>query len=181
MSIYHTLSDDRSFIAFSKCKIIKVLTYTDWTNQWELKPFTVPQQDPPGYSYTDYKNAWTYAFLIRPFNHSWFFFFDRGCNDNLPVWFYQWWYHFGATLDIYPEQIKHAFEYYIKHSPDKVFTRTLKFHRDTALAWIMCWTYDIVQILPKYFPLTLYRKYKIRWWEKFDLSTLTVQRIHDIL
>ena len=181
VAIYHTISEDKTCISFSRCKILKVLTADDWVNQSDLKPFTIPNQDPQGYSYTDYKNAWAYTFLLRPFSHSWFFFFDRGCNDNLPIWFYHWWFHFGTTTDIYPDQIRPAFEYYMNHSPDKLFTRPLRFHRDTTLAWILCWAYETIQTLPKPFPLTLCRRFKIRWWEKFDLSTLTVHKVHGIL
>ena len=152
---------DPSKINFSKIKILKVLKIGDWSDPWELRPFTVPHNF-PGYTYEDYKNAWTNALLLRP-NHSWFIYFDRKCNDDLPIWFYHWWHCFGATLDIYPGPAKAAFDYYLRHSPDKMFTRSLRFHRDLAIAWIVCWTFETIQIVPKPYPLSLCRKYKIRW------------------
>lgn len=178
--IHRMCESDTKKINFSKIKILHVLTVSDWSNPWDLKPFTVPQAL-PGYSYIDYKNAWYYTLLLRPYSHSWFIFFDRRCNDNIPVWFYHWWYHFGAIDDIYPDLARVTYDYYCKHSLNKPFTRPLRFHKDTGLAWIFCWTYETIQVLPKPFPLTLCRKYKIRWWEKFDLNVLTIPKIQEIL
>ena len=170
---------DPNKINFSKLKIQKILSLSDWQSPSALKAFVTPYSF-PGYSYTDYKNAWTFALLVRP-NHSWFIFFDRKCNDNIPVWFYHWWYHFGATSDIFPDTARLAYDYYVKHSPDKEYTRPLRFHRDTGLAWIVCWTLETIQLLPKPFPLSLCRKYKIRWWEKFDLNTLSVEKSEELV
>ena len=179
--IFHTMSkDDPTKIAYSKCKILKVLIQSDWKSPTDLKPFSIPQTL-PGYTYQDYKNAWIFTFYVRPFSHSWFFYFDRHCNDNLPVWFYHWWFRFGATSDIFPQSALLAFDYYLQHSTDKAFTRPLRFHRDTGLAWIFCWIFETIKVLPNNYPLSLCRKYKIRWWEKFDLNTLTITTVQQIL
>ena len=75
-----------NFIAYSKCRILKVLTGKDWPTTYTTKSFSVPF-NPSGYHYVDYQNAWYETFLYRPFNHSWFMSFDTRPDIAFPLWF----------------------------------------------------------------------------------------------
>jgi len=84
-----------NFIAYSKCRMLKVLTGKDWPTTYATKSFSVPF-NPPGYHYIDYQNAWYETFLYRPFNHSWFMSFDTRPDITFPLWFYEWWTVYGS-------------------------------------------------------------------------------------
>ena len=91
-------------ISYSKCVIKKVIRPIEWASLATTKEFTV-NYIPKGYTYHDYRMAWYRAFLLRPFDHSWFFTFHSNCQEEFPIWFYEWWHSYGPTTDILPPAV----------------------------------------------------------------------------
>ncbi|KAL2541609.1 Uncharacterized protein Adt_02587 [Abeliophyllum distichum] len=61
------------WIDFSKIKILKVLTLSDWNQQpWETKIFSLKNGQKSQFSYQDYMKAWYNVLYFRPSSHSWF-------------------------------------------------------------------------------------------------------------
>lgn len=177
VEITHTRdTQNNQYITMSKCRILKVLTLKDWNKATELKNFSIPFF-PKGYSYHDYKEAWFKTFYLRPFTHSWFIHFTKHCNNDFPIWFYNWWNFFGSSPQIFPDKAQLAFDYYIKNAKETDYTKPLRFHKNLQVGWIFCWIYDLLQLFPKPYPLSLCRIYKVRWWEKFDLELLTIDKV----
>ena len=154
-------SKDSSTISYSNCKILRVLKSTEWLSPHCTKIFSITYV-PPGYSYYDYQMAWYRAFLIRPFTHSWFFYFDKEASREFPIWFHEWWAYFGSQAEIIPPSIQHSFELFIKNVKIQPFERTLQFHATFGIPWIMCWCIQIKQILPPPLPKSLVREFKIK-------------------
>ena len=73
VQISHIKNPEGTDIAYSKCKILKII----FEKEWEQNPFThklfsqhfVPQT----FDYLDYKNAWFNTFFVKPSSHLWFF------------------------------------------------------------------------------------------------------------
>ena len=73
IQVSHVRNPEGTDIAYSKCKILKII----FENDWEQSPFThkhfskdfVPQT----LDYLDYKNAWFNTFFVKLYSHSWFF------------------------------------------------------------------------------------------------------------
>ena len=73
VQISHIKNPEGTDIAYSKCKILKIIS----EKEWEQNPFThkcfsqnfVPQT----FNYLDYKNAWFKTFFVKPSSYSWFF------------------------------------------------------------------------------------------------------------
>nr|VDD35887.1 unnamed protein product [Brassica oleracea] len=103
--VHHENQNNPDQIDYSTCKIIRVVSYRDlgFTNLHTQKPFNTLGFYIPGYTYTDYQNAFFYTFFRRPFTHSWFIQFQFNCPKLIPNWFYEWWYYFGPVDQIYPE------------------------------------------------------------------------------
>ncbi|WZZ64543.1 hypothetical protein YC2023_075913 [Brassica napus] len=70
--VHHENQNNPDQIDYSTCKIIRVASYRDlgFTNLHTQKPFNTPGFYIPGYTYTDYQNAFFYTFFRRPFTHS---------------------------------------------------------------------------------------------------------------
>ena len=173
-------SKDTSTISYSNCKILQVLKSTEWLSPHCTKMFSISYV-PPGYSYHDYKMAWYRAFFIRPFTHSWFFYFDKNISKEFPIWFHEWWAYFGSQADIIPPPIQHSFELFIKNTKIQPFERTLQFHATFGVPWIMCWCYQIKQILPPPLPKSLIREFKIKWWVKYNPHFCSPQLVQDYI
>ena len=77
IQVSHIKNPEGTNIAYSKCKILKIIS----ENDWEQSPFThklfsqnfVPQT----FDYIDYKEAWFNTFYVRPSSHSWFFNWEK--------------------------------------------------------------------------------------------------------
>ena len=77
VQISHVSYPEGNGIAYSKCKILKVLNENDWDqNIFTHKRFS-EKFDPQTFDYFDYKNVWYHTFCIRPNSHSWFFNWDE--------------------------------------------------------------------------------------------------------
>nr|VDC99307.1 unnamed protein product [Brassica oleracea] len=105
--VHHENQNNPDQIDYSTYKIICVASYRDlgFTNLHTQKPFNTPGFYIPGYTYTDYQNAFFYTFFRRSFTHSWFIQFQFNCPKLIPNWFYEWWYYFGPVDQIYLEPI----------------------------------------------------------------------------
>ena len=87
IQISHVQNPKGNGIAYSKCKILKVLNKKEWDqNIFTHKRFS-EKFDPQTFDYYDYKNAWYHTFCIRPNSHSWFFNWDEKMQKTFPNWF----------------------------------------------------------------------------------------------
>ena len=73
IQVSHIKNPEGTDIAYSKCKILKIIS----ENDWEQSPFTHKRFSqnfvPQTFDYIDYKEAWFNTFYVRPSSHSWFF------------------------------------------------------------------------------------------------------------
>ncbi|CDY57418.1 BnaC08g47480D [Brassica napus] len=160
--VHHENQNNPDQIDYSTCKIIRVASYRDlgFTNLHTQKPFNTPGFYIPGYTYTDYQNAFFYTFFRRPFTHSWFIQFQFNCPKLIPNWFYEWWYYFGPVDQIYPEPIlKTSLPYYQKQTPQPSIPILSKiaFHIDMGIPWICSWHFHLTQLQPD-MPMSLQQR-----------------------
>ncbi|KAK9724327.1 hypothetical protein RND81_05G064400 [Saponaria officinalis] len=177
--IKHNRNTDGKII-YSKLIINKVNSSDDWIEPFAEKDFSkrfVPQT----YSYQDYKNAWSRVLLLEDFDHSWFITFKNNCPQRFPIWFYQWWYLFGPVQDIYPPICTKGLETFIAQTKGDLYQKPLIFHAEFKIPWIICWSYNLRQILPQPYPLSLIREFKIKWWDKFDTTICSPEAVQSFL
>ena len=170
IELYHTMDKNNpDKISYSKCIIKRVIKLTEWTSYATIKDFTV-NYIPKGYSYHDYRMAWYRAFLYRPFDHSWFFTFHSNCQDDFPIWFYEWWQSYGPTPDILPPAVLKGFNLYLLKAKGLHYVKSVQFYREFKVPWIFCWSYKVAQhyTIADKFPMSLFREFKIKWWDKFN-------------
>nr|KAJ0189238.1 hypothetical protein LSAT_V11C800437040 [Lactuca sativa] len=83
----------------------------------------------PRFSYYDYQDAWTKAFFIRNYSHSWFIFFDLNFRCEYPRWFINWYKYTGILPNCLPKEIYVGYlkfkELFIQQIPE--FEYTLQF------------------------------------------------------
>lgn len=171
-----------SQVMYSKCIIKKVLSVKDWPNQQNHYPQQFSQPfNPSSFTYHDYKEAWHRAFYLHPFSHTCFFMFHQDCPKTFPLWFFSWWQYFGPTLQILPPACQEGALHYIKVNKDTEFTRFLKFMAEFKVPWIFCWEYQLQTFFGKGIPLSMVRIYKVRWWEKYDVSLANLQNVKQFL
>ena len=112
VQISHVMNPEGNDIAYSKCKILKVLNEKDWNqNIFTHKRFS-EHFDPQSFDFYDYKNAWYHVFCIRPNSHSWFFNWNEKIQKTFPNWFQEWWLFMGATPNIFCPEISKSYEYF---------------------------------------------------------------------
>ncbi|KAL2543166.1 Retrotransposable element Tf2 [Abeliophyllum distichum] len=162
------------WIDFSKIKILKVLTLSDWNQQpWETKILSLKNGQKSQFSYQDYMKAWYNVLYFRPSSHSWFILFDQNCPDVFPKWFQSWWLYFGATEDILSSRVSEGFNLFknkgIKFTPNE--NLLFQYFRTFKVAWIFCWDFEIYPTSTDSFSFQrIVRRCKIKWWEKFNDS-----------
>ncbi|KAL3497829.1 hypothetical protein ACH5RR_040561 [Cinchona calisaya] len=155
--------DSNVFYNYSKIKIKKILKPSDWPNSnYNTQVAFTVQWTPPSYNYYDYIKAWQFAFLCRPFNHSWFIQFDKDLS-MIPRWFYDWWDDFGANAQILPPNYYKEFIKFCQQNSREINdpTMTLQFFKKHKLPFIMAWNFNKTDVygLPN-----LSREYRIKWW-----------------
>ena len=173
IQISHVRNPEGNDIAYSKCKILKVLNEKEWDqNIFTHKRFS-EKFDPQTFDFYDYKNAWYHTFCIRPNSHSWFFNWDENMQKSFPNWFQEWWLFMGATPNIFCPEIQKSFEY-VKANSDSFFSSgnsySLFFCAQFRIPWILCWDFCSHQSHPSPFPKYLAREFKIKWWAAFKIS-----------
>ena len=87
IQVSHVRNPEGTDVAYSKCKILKIISEKDW----EQSPFTHKRFSknfvPQTFDYTNYKNAWFNTFFVRPSSHSWFFNWGEKSQKIFPNWF----------------------------------------------------------------------------------------------
>lgn len=152
--------------SYSKCKILKVLTLSDWnsdpfTERTLSQPF-IPQV----FNYQDYQKAWQFAFLYSNYHHSWFFHFHNDIPRKFPHWFYQWWKYFGASELVHPTIVKEGYEIFQQKYSSQTIPKLMTFNLMFKIPWIIYWDFDIVDRNAAEPPL-LTRRWKVKWWKAF--------------
>ncbi|KAI5671803.1 hypothetical protein M9H77_12167 [Catharanthus roseus] len=118
----------------------------------------------------DYRMAWYRTFFKRPFDHSWFFMFHQQCLKDFPIWFYEWWIHFGSLPEILPPVPKLGFQTWVTKMTGPAYAIPMHFYADLRVPWIFCWSYKVQQVHSKDFPLSLIREFKIKWWTAYSVD-----------
>ncbi|HEU5121162.1 MAG TPA: hypothetical protein VFT71_09245 [Candidatus Nitrosocosmicus sp.] len=170
------IKDSSEKIIYSKCIFKKIISSVEWGDPYAERIFS-KRFFPQNYSYYDYKMAWYRAFLFRPFDHSWFFIFDKYCPKKYPMWFYHWWYLFGPTPQIYPKECNEGFTTFVANSNYQAYETPVMFHAEFKIPWILCWSYCLKQHLPRPYPYSLIREFKIKWWDKFTLEICSTKNV----
>ncbi|KAG5374115.1 hypothetical protein IGI04_042561 [Brassica rapa subsp. trilocularis] len=170
-----------NLINYSTCKFLRICSTQDlgFIHHHTTKPFSTPGYHIDGYTYTDYKNAFFQAFLLRPYDHSWFFSFDQNCTKTIPGWFNEWWYWYGPADPIYPDQVlKTSYPFYKKHVFDQPVGPLNKiwFHIDMSIPWICSWHFTLAIALQD-MPYSLLREFRVKWWEKYNLDRCSLAGI----
>ena len=173
VQISHVMNPEGNDIAYSKCKILKVLNEKDWNqNIFTHKRFS-EHFDPQSFDFYDYKNAWYHVFCIRPNSHSWFFNWNEKIQTIFPNWFQEWWLFMGATPNIFCPEISKSYEYF-KSNCESFFppgnSYSLFFCSQLRIPWILCWDFCSHRSYPSPFPQYLAREFKIKWWAAFKIS-----------
>ncbi|XP_057442877.1 uncharacterized protein LOC130734457 isoform X2 [Lotus japonicus] len=164
--------DKQGEIAFSKIKILKVLTPQDWNAPLHYFKQFSRQFDPPSYNYFDYTDAWYYALYLYPYQHSWFIWFKKGISLKFPQWFKVWFCKVGLDESIFPEEVKPLFKYFAQKSNFIMEDKLLMFTASQAISWILTWDWRTVEIYEDTELYQLYRIFKIKWWAKFNISLI---------
>ena len=159
--------------AYSKCKILKIISENDWKqNPFTHKRFSqnfVPQT----FDYFDYNNEWFNTFFVKPSSHSWFFNWGEQSQTSFPNWFQKCWLFLGAIPDIFCLDIIKSFDYF-KVNSESFFpfgnNYLLSFCSQFRIPWILCWDFSTHNFLPSPFPRHLARGFKIKWWVAFKIS-----------
>jgi len=89
------------------------------------------------------------------------------------IWFIDWWNSYGPEAIILPPNLLKAYETFKKESDIphlKNFPHLLQFfYRFLDLLWIIKWEYKIERH-PQYPFSMLTRKFKLKWWNKFNFN-----------
>lgn len=179
--VHHTGPKDPTFISYSTCKILKILSIQDlgFINLHTTKDFNTPGFHIKGFTYTDYQKAFFNTFYLRTYDHSWFFSFDFHCPKSIPGWFYEWWHWFGPCDQIYPPSLsKVSLPFYLRHEKYQPIGPLPKiaFHIDMGIPWILSWHYNLVNFFPN-MPYSLVREYRVKWWDKYNLDRCSVTNL----
>lgn len=178
---HHTDKNNPNLISYSTCKILKICNPQDlgFINLHTSKDFSIPGYHIPRFTYIDYQKAFLHTFYLRTYDHSWFLSFDFHCPKTIPGWFYEWWYWFGPSDDIYPPQIpKVSIPYYTKHEKHQLIGPLPKiaFHIDMGIPWILSWHYNLIPFLPD-MPYSLVREFRIKWWDKYNMERCSLTNL----
>ena len=168
---------DSRKINYSKLKILKVLTPSDWNqNIYTPKYFSHPGTI-KSYNYLDYQKAWFNVFFIRAFSHSWFIQFSKQATEPFPLWFEEWWSYFGLVTNILPPPILEGFNLFSKKFSCN--NKLLSFSSKFGVPWILAWTFQINN-QENHIPL-LVRQFRVKWWDTFNVSQANSEAISKFL
>ena len=151
IQVSHVKNPEGTDIAYSKCKILKVISEKDW----EQSPFTHKRFSenfvPQTFDYTNYKNSWYNTFFVRPSSHSWYFNWGEKLQKAFPNWFQEWWLFLDATQNIFCPKILKSFDYF-KANCENFFpsgnSYSLSFCSQFRIPWILCWEFTSHHFLP---------------------------------
>jgi hypothetical protein len=180
--IEHTFNDKvPNYIDCSKVKILNVIS----PEEWSIKPFSHKTLSGystyPVYNYYDYQEAWFKAFLLRSFNHTWFFYFADKFIGNYPRWFLKWFKYMGVIPEIFPPKVLQGYNKYkeiFAQENAPIFEYTLQFTIIFRIPWITLFTYKKQDVQDSSPPL-LYRQYSVKWWKKVSEDQANEQAVFD--
>nr|KAJ0205407.1 hypothetical protein LSAT_V11C500246070 [Lactuca sativa] len=113
----------------------------------------------PKYSYY----AWSKAFLVRNFSHSWFIFFYLNFDYKYPKWFVNWYKFMGLIPKCLPDEVLNGFlkfkELFVQPIPE--FEYLLQIFMLFKIPRIMSWTYNYQESKDIYPPWLNYQ-YRIK-------------------
>ncbi|KAK9088712.1 hypothetical protein Scep_027794 [Stephania cephalantha] len=177
--IEHFSNQNSEEIAYSKLKIQKVLSITEWTQQLSVQqsPFIyqsmtlVKDKHPAQVNYKDYIDAWRHILFYKDpsSGHSWYLTFKKSLKVNLPNWFIaEWWTKFGPPLEIFP------FEVYKKFTAEKL--TLFQFLHKHSIPWILKWHYGTHTITTAQNQVFTYLAQEIqcKWWDKFNVNSIDI-------
>lgn len=174
--------EDPHKIAYSQVKILKVLTLEDWNSKPYISKTLSNFPTYPQFNYYDYQEAWDKAFLLRNYDHSWFFQFDDQFSNIYPKWFVKWFKYFGILPEAFPKEVSEAFSKftdYFQQDGTPIFEYVLQFMSLFRIPWISSWTYVFEDEKPSSLsPPLLHRQYKFKWWNKFSIEKANVQMVN---
>jgi hypothetical protein len=171
--------NDPEKIIFSKFKINKVLSPSDWGQPpSEVKNFSrtfIPQN----YSYYDYMIAWYHFLDIEPFNHTWFIWFNKDISLRFPNWFIKWFETIGPFLEVFPDYARRAFEEFTQITTCPTYKSLLCFCAAFGITWITSWTFGTELLWADASAQELVKRYSIKWWSKFNPDLISSKRLAD--
>ena len=107
---------DRNYqnkIEYSECRILKVLTLSEW-NQNLFTETLFSKLFPTYILIPRLQTSWYNTLFLEISSHSWFFFFDKNCPKHFPHWFLHWWQlHFGLDGKTFPTSAKQGFDLFM--------------------------------------------------------------------
>jgi hypothetical protein len=172
--IHDTLKDS-SKIIFHRIKFFKVISEKEWgfhpSYEKELPGFSIK------YNYYDYIEAWSKVFLYQTpqMDHSWFISFDKNFTRILPMWFANWWSHYGLIPDVLPLNFVGTFDLfrslYRMDSYGSNFPIICHFAKMFQISWIIKWQYNIVGNHVE-------RQWYCKWWDKFPRRDEVIEGVN---
>jgi hypothetical protein len=166
-------------IIFSKFKINKVLSPSDWGQpSSEVKNFSrtfIPQS----YSYFDYMLAWYYFLDVEPFNHTWFIWFNKDISLKFPNWFIKWFETIGPFLEVLPDYAKKSYEEFTQITTCPAYKSLLCFCAAFGITWISSWTFGTEPLWADAPAQALVKRYSVKWWSKFNPELISSKRLAD--
>ncbi|CAL5212309.1 unnamed protein product [Lathyrus oleraceus] len=174
---HQTYPSDKSKIKFSKFKVNKVLSPSDWNQPpSELKAFS-RAFTPQYYSYFDYMDAWFNFLSVEPFNHTWFIWFNKDISLSFPNWFIQWFIIVGPILEIFPDYASKAFNNFKTKTTCPDYKSLLCFCVVFGITWISSWNFSTDPLWEGSSSTQLVKKFSVKWWSKFNPDLLSPSRL----
>ncbi|KAK2353556.1 hypothetical protein QL285_091163 [Trifolium repens] len=180
IDITHTYDkNDKTKIIFSKFKILKILSPSDWkAHPSHTRSFT-RRFSPQHYSYYDYMEAWSNMLYYHPFDHSWFIWFRKDFPLKFPLWFVKWFHEWGPENNIYPDYAAKAFEVFSEKINISDHLKILAFHATFGISWITSWTFKKELSVPNSHVFWIIRCIRVKWWNKFNPELINSQILQD--
>ena len=95
----------------------------------------------------------------------------------------KWWTFFGLLDSIFLHEIQEKFNFYKNKTSSQSITqpRLLTFCSRLRIPWILTWNNIKKKKQPHPIPLSLFREFSIKWWEKFNHDIVCQQKILQII
>ncbi|WVZ14128.1 hypothetical protein V8G54_011694 [Vigna mungo] len=120
--------------------------------------------------------AWSKAFYVHPGNHSWFIWFRRGISLKFPKWLIKWFSKFGPLPSIFPSQVAEVSSYFREKTSFESGYRLISFVATQSITWIVAWEYIIESAYENVDIKSLSRRFKLKWWNKFNSSLISKKK-----
>lgn len=177
--------DPRSSRLFSQMRIKKVFSEKEWAENLgvnSLWTYNTLVSDYPlkRFNYHDYKLAWYNVLYFSNFNHSWFIFFDKSITSAkyFPNWFIEWFHINGPVQQIFPTEIMEGYNVFkgLVNYPDS--EKPFQFFWRFRIPWILSWSFTLSKNIAPVPSFTyLIRFYRVKWWQKYEVSFANKDRV----